>query len=67
MPFCAPTVRAFVKEIVMTLNQAFIDRTELLFGKERFARFMEALGAEPVVSIRYNTCKHMRMCLFPGR
>ena len=43
----------------MTLNQAFIDRTELLFGKERFARFMEALGAEPVVSIRYNTCKQI--------
>ncbi|MBQ2289226.1 MAG: rRNA cytosine-C5-methyltransferase, partial [Bacteroidaceae bacterium] len=43
----------------MTLNQAFIDRTELLFGKERFARFMEALGAEPVVSIRYNTCKQV--------
>lgn len=59
MPFCAPVVRAFAKEIVMTLNQAFIDRTELLFGKERFARFMEALGAEPVVSIRYNTCKQV--------
>ena len=47
------------KEIDMTLNQAFIDRTELLFGKERFARFVEALGGEPVVSIRYNTTKQL--------
>ncbi len=38
----------------MNLNSAFVDRTELLFGKERFARFIEALDGEPVVSIRYN-------------
>ena len=41
----------------MKLNTAFVDRTELLFGKERFARFVEALNREPVVSIRYNTSK----------
>ena len=41
----------------MKLNAAFIDRTELLFGKEKFARFVEALDGEPVVSIRYNTSK----------
>ncbi|MBO5864708.1 MAG: rRNA cytosine-C5-methyltransferase [Bacteroidaceae bacterium] len=41
----------------MNLNSAFVDRTEHLFGKERFARFIEALGGEPVVSIRYNGSK----------
>ena len=43
----------------MELNTAFVERTELLFGKERFARFVEALDGEPVVSIRYNTSKQM--------
>lgn len=43
----------------MELNTAFVERTELLFGKERFARFVEALEGEPVVSIRYNTSKQM--------
>ena len=43
----------------MKLNTAFVERTELLFGKERFARFMEALDGEPVVSIRYNVSKLM--------
>ncbi|MBR4967112.1 MAG: rRNA cytosine-C5-methyltransferase [Bacteroidaceae bacterium] len=42
----------------MELNTVFVDRTELLFGKERFARFMEALDSEPVVSIRYNALKN---------
>ncbi len=41
----------------MELDTAFVNRTELLFGKERFARFVEALGNEPVVSVRYNTAK----------
>ena len=41
----------------MELDTAFVNRTELLFGKERFARFVEALGNEPVVSVRYNTVK----------
>ena len=41
----------------MKLSTAFVERTELLFGKERFARFMEALDGEPVVSIRYNVSK----------
>ena len=41
----------------MKLSTAFVERTELLFGKERFARFMEALDVEPVVSIRYNVSK----------
>ena len=43
----------------MKLNTAFVDRTELLFGKERFARFIEALEGEPVVSLRYNVSKQM--------
>ena len=43
----------------MELNTAFVERTELLFGKERFDRFVEALDGEPVVSIRYNTSKLM--------
>lgn len=43
----------------MKLNTAFVDRTEHLFGKERFARFIEALEGEPVVSLRYNVSKQM--------
>ena len=43
----------------MELNPAFVERTEKLFGKERFARFMQALDGEPVVSVRYNTSKQM--------
>ena len=43
----------------MKLNTAFVDRTELLFGKERFARFIEALEGEPVVSLRYNVSKQV--------
>ena len=43
----------------MELNTAFVERTKLLFGKERFDRFVEALDGEPVVSIRYNTSKQM--------
>ena len=43
----------------MKLNTAFVDRTERLFGKERFTRFCEALDCEPVVSIRYNVSKLM--------
>ena len=46
----------------MKLNTAFVDRTELLFGKERFDRFMAALDSEPVVSIRYNTSKTSHDC-----
>lgn len=42
----------------MELNTVFVDRTERLFGKERFARFMEALDSEPIVSIRYNALKN---------
>ena len=56
MPFCA--LCAVFSRDNMELNTAFVERTELLFGKERFARFMEALDTEPVVSIRYNTSKH---------
>ena len=41
----------------MKLDAEFVDRTESLFGKERFARFSQALDGEPVVSIRYNTAK----------
>ena len=43
----------------MELNPAFVERTEKLFGKERFTRFMQALDGEPVVSVRYNTSKQM--------
>lgn len=56
MPFCA--LCAVFSRDNMELNTAFVERTELLFGKERFARFMAALDTEPVVSIRYNTSKH---------
>lgn len=41
----------------MKLDAAFVDRTERLFGKERFARFHKALDDEPVVSIRRNAAK----------
>lgn len=41
----------------MKLNAEFIERTEALFGKERFAGFVQALEKEPVVSIRYNEAK----------
>ena len=41
----------------MKLHAEFIDRTESLFGKERFACFTQALDSEPVVSIRYNVAK----------
>ena len=41
----------------MKLDAGFIDRTETLFGKERFARFFKALDEEPVVSIRHNAFK----------
>ena len=43
----------------MKLNAAFVERTENLFGKERFARFIDALGSEPVVSIRHNATKQV--------
>lgn len=42
----------------MKLDAEFIERTEKLFGKERFASFAAALDCEPVVSIRYNIAKH---------
>ena len=41
----------------MELNRDFIMRTKALFGKERFEAFEAALGADPVVSIRYNRAK----------
>lgn len=41
----------------MKLDAAFVDRTERLFGKERFACFYKALDDEPVVSIRRNAAK----------
>ena len=59
MPFCAPTVLCANRESTMKLNAAFIERTENLFGKERFARFVAALDSEPVVSVRYNTSKQV--------
>ena len=39
------------------LPSGFLRSTELLFGAERFARFMDAMDAEPVVSIRLNPGK----------
>ena len=59
---CTYGAGLLAKRLDMKLNQAFIDRTELLFGKERFARFVQALDGEPVVSIRYNTSKQMPDC-----
>ncbi len=41
----------------MELNVDFMNRTEALFGKEVFSKFMQALDSEPVVSIRYNIPK----------
>lgn len=41
----------------MNLNIDFIKRTEELFGKDRFDRFVQALNDEPVVSVRYNDIK----------
>lgn len=41
----------------MNLNIDFIKRTEELFGKERFDRFVHALNDEPVVSLRHNGLK----------
>ena len=55
MPFCILVAINSVGG--MKLDAEFVDRTENLFGKERFARFSQALGCEPVVSIRYNTAK----------
>lgn len=41
----------------MELNTDFINRSELLFGKELYSEFARALEREPVVSIRYNEPK----------
>ena len=41
----------------MELNAEFVKRTESLFGKDVYARFMQALDEEPVVSIRHNGLK----------
>ena len=41
----------------MKLNADFVKRTEALFGKDVYARFMQALEVEPVVSVRYNELK----------
>ena len=45
----------------MELNAAFVERTRLLFGQERYQCFEQALEEEPVVSIRYN-CSKMQPC-----
>lgn len=41
----------------MKLDADFVNRTEGLFGKEIYGRFVQALDVEPVVSIRYNAKK----------
>lgn len=41
----------------MELNELFVTRTKALFGEERYARFAQALGEEPVVSVRLNDKK----------
>ena len=41
----------------MKLNADYVNRTETLFGKEVYARFLQALEVEPVVSVRYNEQK----------
>ena len=43
----------------MKLNADFVNRTENLFGKEVYARFLQALDVEPVVSVRYNEKKQL--------
>mgnify|MGYP002854027525 CR=1 FL=1 len=40
-----------------TLPSEFMRSTALLFGAERFSRFMDAMSAEPTVSIRVNPAK----------
>ena len=54
---CTDGVMCLFLDKNMKLNPAFVDRTESLFGKERFERFIAALDCEPVVSIRYNASK----------
>ena len=41
----------------MELNEKFVERTRMLFGEERYGRFVQALEKEPVVSIRVNERK----------
>lgn len=41
----------------MELNAEFAERTEALFGREMYGRFVRALEEEPVVSIRHNEMK----------
>ncbi len=41
----------------MELNDSFVMRTKALFGEERYSRFVEALGEEPVTSVRVNDRK----------
>ena len=43
---------------MIELCKDFIERTESLFGKERYGIFREALDVAPSVSVRYNTAKH---------
>ena len=43
----------------MELNDKFVERTRVLFGEERYGRFVQALEKEPVVSIRVNERKMM--------
>ena len=54
---CTDGIMCLFLDKNMKLNTAFVDRTESLFGKERFERFIAALDCEPVVSIRYNASK----------
>ncbi|MBR2637363.1 MAG: rRNA cytosine-C5-methyltransferase [Bacteroidaceae bacterium] len=42
----------------MELKADFIERTRLLFGEERYQRFLMALEKAPIVSVRYNEAKH---------
>lgn len=41
----------------VSLNEDFEARTQALFGEERYARFVAALGEEPIVSVRVNSDK----------
>ena len=43
----------------MELSLDFTEYTKKLFGEERFARFMDGLDDEPVVSIRINPRKRV--------
>lgn len=43
--------------ITMNLSSDFIEQTRSLFGEERYARFLDDVARDPVVSVRLNPAK----------